>query len=46
MNEYLTQLYTEKETIKTLNQMCSTKALGPNGLPSAFYQKYWPSIKE
>lgn len=46
MNEYLTQLYTEKEIIKILNQICPTKALGPNGLPTAFYQKHWPSINE
>ena len=42
----MSQLYTEEEITEVLAQICLTKTPRPNGLPAAFYQKHWKSIKE
>lgn len=46
MNTDMSQPYTKEEIIEALAQMCPTKAPGPDGLPAAFYQKYWKYVKE
>jgi hypothetical protein len=44
MNERLTRAFTEVEVEDALKQMAPLKALGPDGLPPLFYQKFWPVV--
>lgn len=46
MNSHLDQLFTEEEIVEALAQMCPTKVPGLDGLPVAFFQKHWNSVKE
>ena len=45
MNSQLDSPFTEEEVSTALSQMCPTKPPGPNGLPAAFFQKHWDSVK-
>ena len=41
MNNMLTGDFLECEVVTTLKQIAPLKALGPNGMPSLFYQHFW-----
>lgn len=45
MNEQLDMPFTEEVVLTVLSQMCPTKALGLDGLPAAFFQKHYKSVK-
>ena len=44
MNEELLCEFKMEEVRSALNQMHPTKALGPNGMSSIFFQKYWDIV--
>ena len=44
MNESLTRVFTREEVGTALKQIHPTKAPGPNGMSSIFYQKYWDIV--
>jgi hypothetical protein len=44
-NNLLTAPYSEEEVKKAVFQMENNKALGPDGFPTEFYQKFWEVIK-
>lgn len=46
MNSQLDQPFTEADITETLSQMHPTKAPGPDGLPTAFFQKHWKSVSK
>lgn len=46
MNDFLMCPYTEAEIHKAVFQMGASKALGPDGFPTLFYQKYWHIVKD
>ena len=45
MNQQLDNPFKVEEIYITLSQMSHTKALGPDGLLVAFYQKHWHSVR-
>ena len=44
MKNYLNQPFTPEEILLTIKGMKSLAAPGPDGLPTKFYQHYWPII--
>ena len=38
--------FVKEEVDEALKQMDPLKALGPDGLPPLFFQKFWPTIRE
>lgn len=44
MNDKLLTHFTSQEVEKAVSQMFPTKALGPDGFPALFYQKYWDIV--
>ena len=44
MNEYLTKEFHKEEIFQVIHSMHLTKALGLDGMPVIFYQKYWDII--
>ena len=44
MNEALTMEFQAEEVAKALKQMHLKKALGPDGMPPLFYQRYWSLV--
>ena len=44
MNNCLISLFSRVEIECTLNQMAHLKALGPDGMPPIFFQKFWSDI--
>jgi hypothetical protein len=44
-NVILTADFTNKEVLQTISQMKPNKALGPDGFPAEFYQKFWNILK-
>lgn len=46
MSETLSQDFTKEEVYATLHQMHPTKELSLDGMPFAFFQKYWHIVKD
>ena len=44
MNEKLVKTYTAEEVEIAIKDMAPLKAPGPDGMPSLFFQTYWPDI--
>ena len=44
MNNCLISLFSRVEIECALNQMAHLKALGPDGMPPIFFQKFWSDI--
>ena len=44
MNATLTKPYVREEVDDAIKQMAPLKAPGPDGMPSIFYQNFWPDI--
>ena len=44
MNTQLSQEFMEWEVQAALKQMAPLKSLGPDGMPSLFYQHYWDLV--
>ncbi|KAK5785641.1 hypothetical protein PVK06_040243 [Gossypium arboreum] len=44
MNQCLLVIYSKEEVIEALNGIGPTKASGPDGFPTIFFQKYWNII--
>lgn len=45
MNAQLEEPFTPEDITNALSQICPTKAPGPDGLPAAFFQKHWLSVR-
>ncbi|KAH9688162.1 reverse transcriptase domain-containing protein [Citrus sinensis] len=45
MNVQLELPFTAEDVEEALANMCPTKAPGPDGLPAAFFQKHWKSVR-
>ena len=46
MNEMLTKTFTAEEVRAALDSIGDLKAPGPDGMPAAFYKKYWHIVGE
>ena len=44
MNMELTRGFTKEEVVVALKQMHPTKSLGPDGMSTLFFQKYWSIV--
>jgi hypothetical protein len=44
-NVILTADFSNKEVLQAISQMKPNKALGPDGFPAEFYQKFWNILK-
>ena len=44
MNFMLLREFQASEVHKALKQMYPLKALGPDGMPPLFFQKFWPTV--
>lgn len=45
LNAQLEEPFTLKDIENVLSQMCPIKAPCPDGLPAAFFQKHWLSVR-
>jgi hypothetical protein len=44
-NNILVSAFSEQEVLHAITQMEKNKALGPDGFPAEFYQKFWDVLK-
>jgi hypothetical protein len=44
-NSILIAKFSEKEVLEAIEQMEKNKAIGPDGFPVEFFQKFWDLIK-